>query len=69
MNLFTKKALLLTLESIESIAINVKGLTSDQMVEEVYGQMNDFFDMAGGLNSLQTKLVEAQFATLIKKVF
>ena len=69
MNLFTKKALLLTLESIESIAINVKGLTSDQMVEEVYGQMNDFFDMAGGLNSLQTKLVDDQFATLIKKVF
>ena len=69
MNLFTKKALLLTLEAIETIATNVKGLTSDQMVEEVYGQMNDFFDMAGGLNSLQTKLVDDQFATLIKKVF
>jgi len=69
MNLFTKKALVLTLESIESIAVNVKGLTSDQMVEEVYGQMNDFFDMAGGLNRLETKLVDDQFATLIKRVF
>ena len=69
MNLYTKKALVLTLEAIETIATNVKGLTSDQMVEEVYGQMNDFFDMAGGLNSLQTKLVDDQFATLIKKVF
>ena len=69
MNLYTKKALVLTLEAIETIATNVKGLSSDQMVEEVYGQMNDFFDLAGGLNSLQTKLIDDQFATLIKKVF
>jgi len=57
------------LDQIELLIKNDAKLSDDDMIEEVYGQMNDFFDTNVSLSHDEKNLAADRFDSAIKHCF